>query len=126
MFGLVDRVEDYPSRFAWCTGVAVVERTDAFVVARLDLTHAKLSTSFTTRNRRVPHERIEMHLVDGPFSALDGAWQFKPLGDDGSKVTLDLRWQVSNRLVGSALALGFHSLADRLVDDFVRAALAAT
>ena len=123
MFGLVERVEDYPARFAWCTGAVVLERGESNVVARLDLKHAGLSTSFTTRNTLVPFERIEMALVDGPFSRLNGAWRFRPLGDAGSKVTLDLSWAVTNRLLGSALAVGFRSIADRMVDDFVRAAL---
>jgi ribosome-associated toxin RatA of RatAB toxin-antitoxin module len=124
LFELVDRVEDYPKRFAWCQGAAVLERTKTHVVAKLDLKHGGLTTSFTTRNTLHPTERIALHLVDGPFTALEGAWHFKPLGEDGCKVALDLRFSVSNRLVGSALALGFKSLADRLVDDFVRAALA--
>lgn len=123
MFGLVDRVEDYPARFPWCTGAVVLERSDTVVVARLDLRHAGIATSFTTRNARLPHELIEMQLVDGPFSRLEGAWRFRPLGPSGSKVTLDLQYAVSNTLLGSALALGFRSIADRMVDDFVRAAL---
>ena len=65
-----------------------------------------------------------MRLVDGPFSKLEGAWHFRPLGETGSKVTLDLAYAVSNKLVGGALSVGFKALADRLVDDFVRAALA--
>jgi ribosome-associated toxin RatA of RatAB toxin-antitoxin module len=31
---------------------------------------------------------------------------------------------MAGKLVGSALAAGFHKLADHMVDDFVRAALA--
>ena len=125
LFELVDRCEDYPRRFVWCQGATVLERTEDHVVAKLELKHGGLTTTFTTRNTRQPTERITLHLVDGPFTALDGVWQFRPLGDTGCKVALDLRFAVSNKLVGSALAIGFKSLADRLVDDFVRAALAS-
>src|SRR5687768_11491581 len=124
IYALVERVEDYPARFAWCVAAAVLERGEDFVVVRLDVRHAGLSTAFTTRNTMFPFERIEMRLVDGPFSKLEGAWHFRPLGENGSKVTLDLAYAVSNKLVGSALSVGFKALADRLVDDFVRAALA--
>ncbi|HVF35357.1 MAG TPA: type II toxin-antitoxin system RatA family toxin [Candidatus Saccharimonadia bacterium] len=124
LFGLVDRVEDYPARFSWCTAAVVLERSAHAVVARLELKHAGLATSFTTRNTLFPFERIEMQLVDGPFSRLEGAWRFRALGDAGSKVTLDLHYAISNKLLGSALAVGFRSIADRMVDDFVRAALA--
>lgn len=124
MFELVDRVEDYPARFAWCTGATVLEREPDHVTVRLDVRHAGIQTSWTTRNALVPHERIELRLVDGPFTALEGAWHFRPLGETGCKVTLDLHYAVANKLVGSAIAIGFRAIADRMVDDFVRAALA--
>ena len=53
-------------------------------------------------------------------------WTFTPLGDHGCKVALDLDFEVSNPVTGFALRVGFQKLADRMVDDFVRAALAET
>jgi ribosome-associated toxin RatA of RatAB toxin-antitoxin module len=41
------------------------------------------------------------------------------LTDEASKVSLLLDFEMAGKLVGSALAGGFRSLADRLVDDFV-------
>ena len=37
-------------------------------------------------------------------------------------MTLTLEFEPSSRLLGPAMALGFQGLADRMVDDFVRAA----
>ena len=123
LFDLVDRVEDYPARFAWCTNAEVLERGADALIARLTLQQAGFTATFTTRNLRCPHERLELHLVDGPFRALDGAWAFRPLGESGCRVTLDLHYAVSNAVLGGALSVGFRAIADRLVDDFVRAAL---
>ena len=53
---------------------------------------------------------------------LSGAWLFSPLAEDACKVALNLNFETAGRLVGSALAIGFQSLADRMVDDFVREA----
>ena len=124
MYGLVERVEDYPARFAWCLAATVVEREPDHVTVRLEVRHAGITTAWTTRNALAPHESIGLELVDGPFTALKGAWHFRPLGETGCKVSLDLHYAVASKLVGSALAIGFKSLADRMVDDFVRAALA--
>ncbi len=124
MYALVNDVEAYPSRFAWCSGAAVLERRDDELVARLDQRLGALSTRFTTRNRLVPNERIALDLVEGPFRALRGEWRFRALGDSGCKVSLDLDFEPAGRLVGSALAAGFQALADRLVGEFVRVALA--
>ena len=126
LFELVDRVEDYPARFSWCTAAEVLSRDEHAVVARLTLRQSGFTTAFTTRNLRFPCERLELELVDGPFSALDGTWSFRPLGDDGCRVTLDLHYEVASRVLGGALSVGFRAIADRLVDDFVRAALGSS
>ncbi len=124
MFEIVNDVEAYPRRFNWCVA-AQVEPIDASTLkARLTLRFAGMNLSFTTRNRVVPDSRIELALVEGPFTDLSGAWQFRPLGEEGCKVSLDLDFEMAGKWVGSAMALGFQSLADKLVDDFVRAALA--
>ena len=122
MFTLVNDVAAYPRRFEWCDASQVIEQDAQMQVARLDLRLGGLRTSFTTRNALYPTERIEMALVDGPFRALTGTWRFTPLGDTGSKVELLMDFEVAGKLVGSALALGFQRLADRMVSDFVRAA----
>ena len=122
MFALVNDVAAYPRRFDWCEAAQVLERDAAMQVARLDLRMGGLRTAFTTRNLLFPDERIEMALVDGPFRALTGLWRFTPLGEAGSKVELMMDFEVAGKLVGSALALGFQRLADRMVSDFVRAA----
>ena len=124
MFDIVNDVEAYPHRFSWCAGAAVLECADGELVARMQLRFGGVSTTFTTRNRFERPTAIALELVDGPFTALAGAWRFQPLGEDGCKVSLDLDFEMSGKLVGSALALGFQKLADRMVDDFVRAALA--
>lgn len=120
MFDLVDDVESYPRRFSWCEGSALLARSELERIAQLDVRMAGLRTRFTTRNKITPGERIELSLVDGPFSALSGAWSFAALAEDACRVSLLLDFEVAGRMLGSAMATGFRSLADRLVDDFVR------
>lgn len=122
MFSLVDDVLAYPRYFEWCEGAQLIEQDEAMRVARLDVRMGALRTSFTTRNQIFLGERIEMTLVDGPFRALAGIWRFTPLGEAGSKVELQMDFEVAGKLVGSALALGFQRLADRMVGDFVSVA----
>lgn len=122
MFDLVNDVEAYPRRFEWCDAVQVRERGEDWLVANLDVRLGALRTSFATRNTLVVPERIDMQFVEGPFKSLVGTWAFRALGDIGVKVTLTMEFEVAGKLVGSALALGFQHLADRMVDDFVREA----
>jgi len=122
MFALVNEVEGYPARFAWCAGAAVLERDDASMLARLDLRIGAMRSSFTTRNIWVADQSINLALVEGPFSDLSGGWRFDALAADACRVSLVLDFEFAGRLVGGALASGFRGLADHLVDDFVRAA----
>ena len=122
MFDLVNEVEAYPKRFSWCAGAEVVERQGNVLVARLDLKFAGFRQSFTTRNTTEPPRRLQMSLVDGPFSSLEGVWDFIALGDAGCKVAFALDFDYAGRLGGGALKLGFQGLAGRMVDDFCREA----
>ena len=122
MFELVNEVEAYPKRFAWCAGAEVLERGDDVLVARLDLKFAGFRHSFTTRNVLDRPRRLEMHLVEGPFRSLHGTWDFIALGDTGCKVAFALDFDYAGKLGGTALRLGFQGLAGRMVDDFCREA----
>ncbi len=122
VYALVNDVAAYPLRFDWCTGSAVLEQSGQHMLARLDLRVAGMPASFTTRNALTPHSRIELALVEGPFQRFGGAWTFDALGDAGCRVGLRLDFEMAGKLLGSALALGFAGLADRLVDDFCRVA----
>ncbi|TCV91173.1 ribosome-associated toxin RatA of RatAB toxin-antitoxin module [Luteibacter rhizovicinus] len=117
MFDLVNDVEAYPKRFAWCDAAHVIERDGNVLVARLDLKFAGLRQSFTTRNVAERPERMTMKFVEGPFKSLDGVFGFHPLGASGCKVSLELDFEYSG-LGGSVLKLGFQGLANRMVDDF--------
>jgi ribosome-associated toxin RatA of RatAB toxin-antitoxin module len=124
VFDLVNEVAAYPGAFNWCRAASVLERDEQSMLARLDVIYAGFQSSFTTRNRFLRPQRIELELVEGPFSALRGAWTFNALGDLGCRVHLHLDFEMAGRFVGTALAIGFQGLADRMVDDFARAARA--
>lgn len=122
MFDLVNDVEAYPSRFAWCAAAAVLSRDTDSLVARIEVRLAGLNQGFSTRNTLSRPNRIHMQLVDGPFRSLEGEWTFVALGDSGCRISLALDFDYSGRLTAPALRLGFRNLADRMVDDFSREA----
>ena len=71
----------------------------------------------------IAHARdIDLKLVEGPFQALGGRWEFHALDESACKVTLTLQFEPKVKLLGPAMAIGFQGLADRMVDDFVRVA----
>lgn len=122
MFALVSDVAAYPRRFDWCEGAQVLESSELRMVARLDLGLGALRTWFTTENTLSRPHHIDLKLVDGPFRSLSGRWEFHALDESACKVTLTLSFEPKVKLLAPAMAIGFQSLADRMVDDFVRVA----
>lgn len=122
MYRLVHDVVAYPDFLSWCTGAEVHEQGPELQVASLDVLVGGMGQRFTTRNRLERDERLIMSLVDGPFRRLAGEWRFQQLGDAGSKISLELSFEVSSRLMAGAFSRGFASVADRLVRDFSRRA----
>ncbi|RXS44171.1 type II toxin-antitoxin system RatA family toxin [Idiomarina sp. 29L] len=122
MFNLVNDIDSYPEFVPGCADSRVVEQNDDYKVASLQISKAGIQKTFTTRNRLVKPERIDMELVDGPFKKLTGGWVFKPLSEDACKVELKLDFEFSSRLLGMAFGKIFSEVTSRMVDAFVKRA----
>lgn len=122
MYNLVNDVEHYPDRFSWCESAEVSESSETRKVARLQLSMAGVKTWFETVNEMSPPHDIRMAFKDGPFKSLDGVWTFHALDESACKVTLKLDFEPKLGMLGAAFSFGIQQLADRMVDDFIRAA----
>jgi ribosome-associated toxin RatA of RatAB toxin-antitoxin module len=117
LFHIVNDVTRYPEFLPWCSAARIVEEGPGEMIAALSLSASGFSETFTTRNRLTPFERIDMHLVSGPFRRLSGGWTFTALGSDqGCRVELSLDFQP--RGMGRVLGGAFSRGADQLVDAF--------
>jgi len=122
MYELVRDVESYPDFLPWCSGSEILETFQDGVSARVDISKGSLKKSFSTRNYFRRDAEIAMQLLDGPFSQLSGIWAFEPIGDQGSRVSLDLKFDFSSTLARMTIGPVFNGIADRLVDAFVQRA----
>lgn len=126
MYALVTGVEAYPAFLPWCERAERVADDEQGPTVRLHLQFAGLRHAFTTRNVQVPDRSVDMQLVDGPFSLLDGQWRFTPLGGEGQppacRVEFELSYAFSNRAFESVLSPVFDKVANTFVDSFVRRA----
>ena len=93
MFALVEKVEDYPAFLPWCGGVEVKQRSPEKLVATIAIAYHGIKQSFTTENQNTAPTHMQMKLVEGPFSMLDGQWHFKPLREDACKVEFELHYE---------------------------------
>lgn len=119
LFGLVNDVARYPEFVPGCSSAEVLSQDAHEIVARLGVRRGPLHTHFTTRNRLLPPHRVHMSLVEGPFRALEGHWEFRPVGPDACEIELLLRYEFSNALKARLFEPLLAATADHLVDAFV-------
>ena len=122
MFEIVNDVLAYPDFLPWCAKTELLYEDEHKMEATLYLAKAGLKYSFTTRNRLKKFERIELELVEGPFSKLSGVWTFEPLGDEACKVSLNMGFEFDGKLKNMAMSKVFNQVATTLVGAFVQRA----
>lgn len=117
MYGLVDSVEHYAEFLPYCAQSIVHHRDEDEVQATLVIAAAGMNKSFTTRNRLQANKMIEIRLVDGPFSHLEGFWRFDD-EPEGCKITFDLEFEFAGRMFSMLLSPVFEQVTDKMVDAF--------
>ncbi len=125
MFTLVTDVARYPEFLPWCDQASVLTSDGQGMTAKVGISLAGLSQSFTTRNTHEQDRKVSLALVDGPFSKLDGQWDFSPLGDGtqrACKVEFTLRYDFDNAALAALVGPVFDKIAGSLVDAFVKRA----
>jgi ribosome-associated toxin RatA of RatAB toxin-antitoxin module len=125
MFDVVRQVERYPQFLPWCDAAQVVASRDDGLDARISLSFAGIRQAFTTRNLHVQHAGgdfgIDLSLLDGPFSVLQGRWTFAKLpgSERACKVQLVLSYDFSSAALAAVVGPVFDGIASSLVDAFV-------
>lgn len=116
MFALVNDVARYPEFVPGCVGAAVLSCDETEMVARLDLSKAKLKQSFVTRNTLHPPNKISLQLHEGPFKSLQGQWKFHALSNTACKVSFCLVFEFSNFILDKTAGKLLERVAGEQVD----------
>ena len=122
MYSLVNNIEAYPEFLPWCTDANVSNANEHQLTASVALEAGKIKQTFTTENTMQPGKFIKMQLVKGPFKYLHGFWQFQPINNHASTVSLDMEFEFKNKLLKLALNTTFNKIMDSLVSSFIKRA----
>ncbi len=122
MFDLVNDIESYPKFLPWCSGSRVIRKEGNIVEGEIQISKAGFNKTFVTRNRIDPGGKIYMSLLEGPFSSLEGVWDFMPLREDASKISLDLEFEISGALASLAFGSVFNQICNTMVSSFTQRA----
>jgi ribosome-associated toxin RatA of RatAB toxin-antitoxin module len=122
MYELINDVDGYKKFLPWCGGSQVLEDNGDNRLASVTIAFKGVHKTFTTHNTLTPYSRIRLDMVDGPFSRLHGTWTFKALDANACKISLDLDFDFSNRLIGAVIGPVFKIIADSMLDSFIKRA----
>ena len=122
MYDLVGDIESYPEFLPWCSGSRILKRTEDVVEAELNISKGGFKKSFSTRNTMDRGGKIIMSLINGPFTYLEGVWNFMPLREDASKISLELEFEMSGALTNLAFGAVFNQICNTMVSSFTQRA----
>ncbi|MGR8980472.1 MAG: type II toxin-antitoxin system RatA family toxin [Gammaproteobacteria bacterium] len=122
MFDLVNDIESYPKFLPWCSSSRILKREDDVVEAEIVISKGGFKKSFSTRNKVDQGGKITMSLLEGPFTYLEGTWNFMPLREDASKISLDLEFEMPSVLASLAFGTVFNQICNTMVASFTHRA----
>jgi len=125
MYVLVTDVDRYPQFLPWCDRARVVNSDADGMTAEIGISFSGIRQTFTTRNTHAKDRQVAIKLVSGPFSKLDGEWNFLPIGDGtqrACKVELTLHYGFDNAALSKMVGPVFDKIASSMVDAFVKRA----
>ena len=97
-------------------------------MASADAAGPRIHVSVVYSPRAGEVEEVELELVDGPFSVLDGTWRFVPVpagagpAAKACKIEFDLRYSFANGALDALISPVFDRIANTFVDSFVKRA----
>jgi ribosome-associated toxin RatA of RatAB toxin-antitoxin module len=122
MFDLVEQAEHYPEFLPWCARATILERTDDFVSAELEVDYHGVRFSLVTRNPKRRPEWLAVRLLRGPFRRFEGDWHITPLAADACKIAFAMHYEMAGPLARIATPV-FDRIANTFVDAFVARAV---
>jgi ribosome-associated toxin RatA of RatAB toxin-antitoxin module len=119
MFDLVVDVERYPEFLPWVQSAELHQKSETELLASLGMRRGGRRECFTTRNVFVRPLWMSLSLVEGPFRVLEGRWAFEPIGEAGTRIDLQMRFEFSSAVVSLVFGRSFEQSCGTLIDAFV-------
>lgn len=122
MYDIVADIELYPEFLPWCDSIDVLDRQQNQITAKMNIVYGGLNFGFTTRNSNFPCHAIELELVEGPFTDLNGHWKFLRLSETACKASIEMNFNFDSNLAKSVIAKVFQKIVTKQLDAFQKRA----
>ncbi|MAW48677.1 MAG: hypothetical protein CMQ85_01030 [Gammaproteobacteria bacterium] len=118
VFNVVNRVDLYKNFVPYCSDSKILSEEKNQMEARLDFNLKGIKTTFTTMNKIIEYESIEMKLIDGPFKYLDGRWEFEEISGK-TIIKLIINYEAKNKIIEYTVGKSLEKITNYLVKSFV-------
>lgn len=118
MYRLVNDYEKYPEFLSGCINAKTLSAGENELKAELHIQKLGISQTFSTHNKMTPPHKIEMLLIDGPFSHLHGNWTFTPFDEQSCKINLELHFEFTSPIVALVFGKVFNEMMLKMVNAF--------
>tara|TARA_Y100000034_G_C6738881_1_gene327744 strand:+ start:84 stop:485 length:402 start_codon:yes stop_codon:yes gene_type:complete len=122
MYDLINDVLAYPQFLPDCNDSKIISQSEDSMTAALKVSKGGVSKWFTTENTLEANKHVTLNLVDGPFKQLSGRWDLTELSDEACKITLNLEYEFSSKLLEMAFGKIFNNIANNMVQAFTERA----
>lgn len=116
MFKIVNNVAAYPEFLPWCDSTNVMSESAYEMIAEVTISKVGVRQTFKTRNHLIQGQRIEMHLIEGPFKKLHGVWEFEDLPEGGCEIRFGVKFEAMTSLLNAAITPIFSGFANSMID----------
>jgi len=105
VYGVVEKIEDYPLFLPWCLGAAVTKPLSEAGILEADLLigYKTFRDTYSSTVTFEPHHRITVDAAQGPLNHLQAIWRFESLNLEETKVCIELTMALKSPLLMLAL-----------------------
>ena len=119
IFNLINNVDSYQNFLPWCTSSSILFKQYNSMTAEIEISKSFVNWRFTTENTFKVNKIIELKLVNGPFSHLEGYWMFDEIDEFNTKVSLYLEYKFDNKLIEMSIKPVFSNIMSSILDSFI-------
>ena len=119
IFNLINQVDKYSDFLPWCKKSKIISDTNNAMIGVITVSKNFADWTFTTKNNYIINKKIDLRLIDGPFSHLNGCWNFSEIDKNNTLINFNLEYEFSNKIIGLTLKPVFSSIMLSILDSFI-------
>ena len=119
IFNLINQVDKYSDFLPWCKKSKIISDTNNVIIGVITVSKNFSDWTFTTKNNYIKNKKINLRLVDGPFSHLNGCWNFSEIDKNNTLIDFNLEYEFSNKMIALTLKPVFSSIMLSILDSFI-------